>query len=425
MDERNEILEQMSAYIDGELSQAQVERVDAAMAADPSLAAEMESLRRTRDVVRQLPRKNAGPDFVANVLAQAERLRLVTPHGPESVERSFQWVRYLATAAVLLVAGGVGIVITAMLATTPSADHADHVAYRPAKSPMADATVASSARKVSAVETPVPAAEITAANSEVMYSSNVDQTVEQVARELSDSGIEPAAISKAPLPQGGDQVRILAYVPMDQTPALRDALRNLSDPACPDKSGQAATNHEQVNKDLVAKAPMTTGGDTTATVQVTERSRVALNTDFRNQTMCGLAGNNTISNGSQVSQNLNRDVPCESNQAVICLEDKKKEAADKELSRGIRQNSSSQLPVQPMVIVINTATPAPASDLALGEKEGGGQSTGGGSGGASSRPAAKPTSGSPVGCTDHGAATAPASQPASQPATQPATAPAK
>ena len=40
MDERSKILEQLSAYIDGELSDAEVERVDQALAADASLAAE-------------------------------------------------------------------------------------------------------------------------------------------------------------------------------------------------------------------------------------------------------------------------------------------------------------------------------------------------------------------------------------------------
>ncbi len=412
MDERSKILEQLSAYIDGELSDAEVERVDQALAADASLAAELESLRRTRDAVRHLPRKNAGPDFVANVLAQAERLRLVMPHGLESPERSFQWVRYLATAAVLLVAGGVGTVITAMLWTTPSVEHVNR---RTLKSSDVDtvAVMAPMAKRFVVADSPVSVAELTLANSEVMYSRNLDETVELVSRELSCGGIEPAAISKSSSPDRGEQVRILAYVPVDKAASVKMALRGIAAPSKDDVSDKLQPE-ESADKDA-AKALKSNAIDGTAIAQQ-DRSRSALNGDFNHsQTMCGLGGNNFINNGSQqVSPNPKSDVQPESEggSGPADLKSKSSAASDRELFLA-RQISTSQLPAQPMVIIINSATPPPASGLAFaGEPSRAAvhetKTTGGGSSAAAaSSPCAKPAS-------------QPASQPASAPSSQPA-----
>ncbi|KPK83864.1 MAG: hypothetical protein AMJ81_07100, partial [Phycisphaerae bacterium SM23_33] len=61
--QRDDIREQLSAYLDGELSQAQLGRVQDAIRGDPQLAAELEALRAVRKLLRGLPRASAPHGF--------------------------------------------------------------------------------------------------------------------------------------------------------------------------------------------------------------------------------------------------------------------------------------------------------------------------------------------------------------------------
>ncbi|HAU36908.1 MAG TPA: hypothetical protein DCX07_04240 [Phycisphaerales bacterium] len=117
MTEREDIFLELSAYLDGELGEAQRKRVEAALADDAKLRAELDSLRRTRELLRALPRTRAPEGFVDRVLAQAERGNLVAPIAPAepAPAQPWRWVRWVATAAVVLVAVGVGTVITVAL----------------------------------------------------------------------------------------------------------------------------------------------------------------------------------------------------------------------------------------------------------------------------------------------------------------------
>ncbi|HOF19238.1 MAG TPA: zf-HC2 domain-containing protein, partial [Phycisphaerae bacterium] len=117
MTEREDIFLELSAYLDGELGEAQRKRVEAALADDAKLRAELDSLRRTRELLRALPRARAPEGFVDRVLAQAERGNLVAPLAPAepAPAQPWRWVRWVATAAVVLVAVGVGTVITVAL----------------------------------------------------------------------------------------------------------------------------------------------------------------------------------------------------------------------------------------------------------------------------------------------------------------------
>jgi len=112
MSENEKIREQLSAYLDGELNEADRRRVEQALAGDETLSAELETLRATRDLVHSLPRAEAPEGFVDRVLAQAERRRLVG--GPETAARPDPWraVRWVAAAAVVLIAVGVGTIVT-------------------------------------------------------------------------------------------------------------------------------------------------------------------------------------------------------------------------------------------------------------------------------------------------------------------------
>jgi negative regulator of sigma E activity len=111
MTEREKICEQLSAYLDGELTAAEAQRVQQAVAENASLAGELTGLRYTRELLRRLPRAHAPGDFVERVLARTERLHLVQAGEGRSSDRWTVWFRHLATAAVLLIAAGVGIVV--------------------------------------------------------------------------------------------------------------------------------------------------------------------------------------------------------------------------------------------------------------------------------------------------------------------------
>jgi hypothetical protein len=119
MNEHDKILADLSAYLDGELTPAQAQRVEQALAKDPQAARELSALRRTRELVRGLPRVSPSADFVAGVLAKAERTSLVGAEA-EPAGGAFPYFRWVAAAAVLLVAVGVGIAVSVMLYTTPA-----------------------------------------------------------------------------------------------------------------------------------------------------------------------------------------------------------------------------------------------------------------------------------------------------------------
>ena len=123
MDENEKIREQLSAYLDGELDDAEAGRVEQVVGADRKLAVELEQLRGVRSLLRGLPTERAPKGFVDTVLSQAERPRLVGGADGHPGNRAIQWVRHLATAAVLLVAVSVGAVVVATLWKTSDFDY--------------------------------------------------------------------------------------------------------------------------------------------------------------------------------------------------------------------------------------------------------------------------------------------------------------
>jgi hypothetical protein len=117
--DRQEQHELLSAYIDGELDDTGREEIDNALAADEELCEQLRQLQATRQMLRELPVCKAPDDFVHRVMARAERNHL-TAHKPEEPPaQSLRWVRYVAVAAVALIAISVGMLITSQL-TNPT-----------------------------------------------------------------------------------------------------------------------------------------------------------------------------------------------------------------------------------------------------------------------------------------------------------------
>jgi negative regulator of sigma E activity len=119
MNEQENIGEQLSAYLDGELSDEQARRVEQALRDDPRLARELADLKAARDLVRSLPPHKAPEDFAATLMDKAERLRLMAPLPGAAAKWSINWAS-LATAALVLIAVGIGVVVTVSLTLTPS-----------------------------------------------------------------------------------------------------------------------------------------------------------------------------------------------------------------------------------------------------------------------------------------------------------------
>jgi hypothetical protein len=83
-------VEQLSAYLDGKLSQADVARLETKLQNDPALASTLEALRQTRTVLRRLPQRRVPRNFTLS-RAQAG-VKAPTPrYAP-----FFQWASALA-----------------------------------------------------------------------------------------------------------------------------------------------------------------------------------------------------------------------------------------------------------------------------------------------------------------------------------------
>ncbi|HKQ46945.1 MAG TPA: hypothetical protein VJZ71_02620 [Phycisphaerae bacterium] len=103
-------LEQLTAYLDGELSEGQRAEVEQLVARDPDAARALDSLRHIARRVKSLPRASAPADFALHVADRLEREALlgVADAGSGPSHRPLRWMRPLSLAAgfVLVVTAG-------------------------------------------------------------------------------------------------------------------------------------------------------------------------------------------------------------------------------------------------------------------------------------------------------------------------------
>lgn len=185
-----DIRENLSAYLDGELSDQQARRVDAALADDDALQAELDELRRTRQLVAQLPRQHAPDDFVQQVLAEVERNRLMTggePAAETATPRRYGWVRYVASAAVVLIVASVALVVTSNL-WNPS----DFIAGHPEKTAPTPDKTGDTLADNSENDHPAPES-LGWAPQLVVISSTLEPTSDAIEQSLSAAGFVPVA----------------------------------------------------------------------------------------------------------------------------------------------------------------------------------------------------------------------------------------
>ena len=115
-EDRDNIRELLSAYIDGEVTQEQSDSVEQAVAEEPELALELHELASAKQLVMGLSRQRAPRDFVRKVMVQAERRHLLGDHQAGGAFGSARWIT-LAAAAVVLLTAGIGIIAIDMLKT--------------------------------------------------------------------------------------------------------------------------------------------------------------------------------------------------------------------------------------------------------------------------------------------------------------------
>ncbi len=133
MSEEEKIYSQLSAYLDNELSDAERQAVERALTTDAELAREFQRLQTVRKMVGELPVAHADEGFVAGVMHRIERQNLTSSTAetqPPTTVRRFRW---LASAAILLIAVGIGAVITVVL---QAPTFSDRVAQTPPVEPI-------------------------------------------------------------------------------------------------------------------------------------------------------------------------------------------------------------------------------------------------------------------------------------------------
>lgn len=96
-------LEQLSAYLDGELSAAERAEVEVLLARDESARRLLEELRRTAQLVGDLPRSIAPSRFADEVTARLEREALIGIEGDTRPVTFSVWRRVFAAAASLAI----------------------------------------------------------------------------------------------------------------------------------------------------------------------------------------------------------------------------------------------------------------------------------------------------------------------------------
>jgi len=119
----DDVREQLSAYLDGELGEAERRAVEDALERDPDLRAELADLRHTVGLVREMPRLSAPAGFRQRVEAALAEGALTAPQPP----RPRRWLRpaVLAAAACLAVAVVI-VVVSRRPDIRPSARTLDH-----------------------------------------------------------------------------------------------------------------------------------------------------------------------------------------------------------------------------------------------------------------------------------------------------------
>jgi hypothetical protein len=108
-EDRDNMRQLLSAYIDGEVTPQQADSIKQAVATDPELAIELHELKAAKRLLLGLPKERAPRGFVRKVMVRAERKHLLGDHHAGGRFVAARWIT-LAAAATVLLAAGIGII---------------------------------------------------------------------------------------------------------------------------------------------------------------------------------------------------------------------------------------------------------------------------------------------------------------------------
>ena len=247
MNQRPEQLEQLSAYLDGELTDAERAAVERLLAADPAARALLDELRRTAELVAGLPRAAAPPDFTENAVARLERAALLgeTPP-PVGTARRAGWPRGLALAASLALVATAGWLARPHRWTEAPPPHVVAVDDRdaPPPQPRESATPETLARRTEPGEQPASAGEKNDAISSPFHGRSSPHPATESETPVAALATPPAAAEPPATPPPPDEVDAPVRPEQpdqartaDAKPAGRAALPGESPP---DRSARAA-----------------------------------------------------------------------------------------------------------------------------------------------------------------------------------------
>ncbi len=97
------------AYLDGELDEDSASQVEARINQDPAIRAEVETLKRTWEMLDYLPRVEPSPTFTHRTLAEVTAQRTASTHSRRRWRRVAMAVAW-AAAVLLAIAAGFGAV---------------------------------------------------------------------------------------------------------------------------------------------------------------------------------------------------------------------------------------------------------------------------------------------------------------------------
>jgi anti-sigma factor RsiW len=181
VNEREQRDELLSAYLDGQLSAGERARLETQLGADPALRAELESLRHTVALVRDLPPVPIPRNFILSP-AMAARLRPVRPLPPRRA-----WAAPLLTAATAVVSLLFVVVLAADLLLSGMGGQA----FAPAAEPLLEAEAPQAALA------PSPASEQVEVEVVVEAEAEEETVAEEVAGEEEVEKAVPAATAPA------------------------------------------------------------------------------------------------------------------------------------------------------------------------------------------------------------------------------------
>lgn len=111
--------ENLIAYLDGELDEAETRRIEETLARDARARREVELLTRTWELLDELPRPSASPDFVRKTLTHATLGEAVTVPSANGSGSGLGWKQALSrNARAVLAAGGIALAAAAGFALT-------------------------------------------------------------------------------------------------------------------------------------------------------------------------------------------------------------------------------------------------------------------------------------------------------------------